>query len=115
MDLNLIIGAASAAASSKATATDSTMSMILSFAPFILIIVVFYFLMMRPQKKKEKKTQQMRESLQVGDNITTVSGVIGRVVSIKEDSIIIETGAERNKIQIKKWAIQTVDTIHDDK
>lgn len=115
MDLNFIIGAVSTATTSKAAPGDATMSMILSFAPFILIIVVFYFLLMRPQKNKEKKTQQMRESMQVGDNVTTVSGVMGRVVSIKDDSIIIETGADRNKIQIKKWAIQSVDTIHDDK
>lgn len=113
MDFNSIIGAVTTSA--KPTAQDSTLSMLITFVPFILIIVVFYFFLMRPQKKKEKKTQEMRNNLQVGDNITTVSGVIGRVVSIKEDSIIIETGADRNKIQIKKWAIQTVDTIHDDK
>jgi len=110
MDFNLIIGAATSSKNQS-----STLTMLVEFLPFILIIVVFYFLLMRPQKKKEKKTQEMRSNVQVGDNITTVSGVIGRVVSIKEDSIIIETGADRNKIQIKKWAIQTVDTIHDDK
>ncbi|HEX2938716.1 MAG TPA: preprotein translocase subunit YajC [Ruminiclostridium sp.] len=112
---NLVVGAAAASAtSSSAAASGSTAALFWSFAPFVVIIIVFYFFLIRPQRKKEKQTQQMRNSLQVGDNVTTVGGVLGRVVSIKDDSIIIETGADRSKIQIKKWAIQTVDTIHDD-
>jgi preprotein translocase subunit YajC len=113
---NLIIGAAStAAATSSATATDTTGAMLSMFLPIIAIIAIFYFFMIRPQHKKEKKVQQMRDAVQVGDNITTVGGVIGRVVTIRDDTVVIETGADRSKIQIKKWAIQTVDTLHDDK
>lgn len=108
---NLVIGATAAA--SSATATSSTSSMIMTFLPFVALIALLYFLMIRPQRKKEKQTQQMREAVQVGDNIITVGGVIGRVVSIKEDAVIIETGADRNKMQVKKWAIQTVETVHD--
>ncbi len=79
----------------------------------ILMIVLFggmYFLMIRPQKKQQKKDQEMRDSTQVGDEITTIGGIMGRVVTVKEDSLIIETGADRNKMKITRWAIQTNNT-----
>jgi preprotein translocase subunit YajC len=100
-----------------AAAKNSTdaLTMYGSLIWIVLIVVVFYFFLIRPQKKKEKKAQQLRESVQVGDNVTTAGGIMGRVVSLKEDSIVIETGADRSKMQVKKWAIQSVDTIHDDK
>ncbi|HCA30282.1 MAG TPA: preprotein translocase subunit YajC [Ruminococcaceae bacterium] len=72
-----------------------------------------YFLMIRPQKKKQKEEQKMRNSLRVGDEITTIGGITGRVLNIKEDVMVIETGADRSKMTIKKWALQSVDTIHD--
>jgi preprotein translocase subunit YajC len=105
---NLVIGAAS-----TSSASSSSASMIWTFLPFVALIALLYFMMIRPQRKKEKQTQSMREAVQVGDNIITVGGVIGRVVTIKEDAIIIETGADRSKMQIKKWAIQSVETMHD--
>lgn len=112
---NLVVGAAASASTSSAATNENTAAaMLVTFGPLILIFVLFYFFMIRPQRKKEKKVQEMRNSLQVGDNVTTVGGIIGRVVSIKEDSVVIETGADRNKIRIKKWAIQSVETIHDD-
>lgn len=77
------------------------------------IIAVMYFLMIRPQKKKQKEEQRMRESVRVGDEITTIGGICGRVVSIKEDTLVIETGADRSKMTIKKWALQSCDTVHD--
>jgi preprotein translocase subunit YajC len=73
-----------------------------------------YFLMIRPQKKKQKEEQKMRNSLRVGDEITTIGGITGRVLNIKEDDLVIETGADRTKMTIKKWALQSVNTIHDD-
>ncbi len=79
----------------------------------VLMAVLFaamYFFTIRPQKKKQKEEQQMRDSLQIGDEITTIGGIVGRVVTIKDDSIIIETGADRNKIKIMRWAIQTNNT-----
>lgn len=112
---SLVAAAAASAATttSSATATESTGAMLLELLPLIAILVLLYFIMIRPQKKKEKKTQQMRDSIQVGDNVTTIGGIIGRVVSIKDDSLIVETGADRNKLYIKKWAIQSVETLHD--
>lgn len=82
--------------------------------PFILLIAVFYFVLIRPQRKRDKETQRMRNSLQVGDEIVTVGGVVGLVVSIKEDTVVLETGGDRSKIRIKRWAVQENLTVHDD-
>lgn len=77
---------------------------------YALIIAVFYFLMIRPQSKQKKKEEDMRNTLEVGDTIVTIGGIIGRVVSIKDEDIVIETGADRNKMKIKKWAIGNNET-----
>jgi preprotein translocase subunit YajC len=103
-----------ATSSTPAAQGADAMSYLTTFLPLILIVVVFYFLMIRPQRKREKTTTAMRNNVQVGDEITTVGGVIGRIVSIKDDSLVIETGADRSKIRIKKWAVQSCDTVHDD-
>jgi len=96
--------------------TTSSASMWLTFIPLILMFVLMYFMLIRPQNKKRKAEDKMRNELQIGDEITTIGGIVGRVVSIKEDtnSVVVETGADRGKIQIKKWAIASCDTIHDD-
>lgn len=81
-----------------------------SFQIIILMVLLFvgmYFLMIRPQKKQQKKEQEIRENTQVGDEITTIGGIVGKVVTVKEDSLIIETGADKNKMKITRWAIQT--------
>ncbi len=80
------------------------------FGMIIWLVVIFgfmYFLMIRPQKKQQKKEQEIRENTQVGDEITTIGGIVGKVVTVKEDSLIIETGADKNKMKITRWAIQT--------
>ena len=79
-----------------------------------LIIVVFYFLLIRPQKKRQKEEQQMRNNLRVGDELVTIGGICGRVVNLKDDTVTIESGADRTKIVFQKSAIQTVLTKHDD-
>ena len=75
------------------------------------IIVGAYFLLFRPQSKRKKKEAAMRKNAQIGDEITTIGGICGRIVAIKEesDSVIIETGTDRNKVKLKRWAISTVD------
>ena len=96
-----------------ATATDGSMlTTILSFAPILLMLVLFYFFLIRPQQKKEKKATDMRNSIEVGDGITTIGGIVGRVVSIKEDTFILETGADRTKLRFKRWAIQEVEKLN---
>lgn len=77
------------------------------------LFVVMYFMMIRPQKKKQKEEQEMRDAIQIGDEITTIGGICGRVVTVKEDSLVIETGADRNKMKITRWAIQTNNTAED--
>ena len=84
-----------------------------SFMWFIPLIAIMYFLMIRPQKKREKAVQEMRSKIEVGDEIVTVGGIIGRVASIKDDSLVIETGSDRSKIRIMRWAVQSNNTVHD--
>ena len=90
--------------------SGSSWSMILMM---VAIFAIMYFIMIRPQKKKQKEEQTMRDNLQIGDEITTIGGIMGRVVAIKddEDAIIIETGSDRVKMKFKKWCISTVDTV----
>ena len=84
---------------------------------FILImgvmILFMYLTTIRPQKKKQKEEQAMRDNLQVGDEITTIGGIVGRVVTVKDDSLIIETGADRNKMKIMRWAISQNNTANE--
>jgi preprotein translocase subunit YajC len=79
----------------------------------VLMIVVFYFLIIRPQKKKEKAAKQLRDNLQIGDEVTTIGGITGIVTKLTEDTVVIETGGDRSKIRVKKWAISENLTIHD--
>ena len=73
----------------------------------IIMFAVFYFFVIRPENKKKKKTEEMRNSLSLGDEIITIGGMIGKIVQITEDTITFETGEDRVRIQIKKWAIST--------
>lgn len=85
---------------------DPTMSMITSFGSLALIIAVFYFFILRPQQKKDKQAQKMRSTIEVGDDVVTIGGIVGTVVSLKEDTIVIETSGDRNKMRIARWAVQ---------
>ncbi|MEE0946598.1 MAG: preprotein translocase subunit YajC [Acutalibacteraceae bacterium] len=80
----------------------------------VVIIAVMYFVMIRPQKKKQKDEQKMRESIQIGDELVTIGGIFGKVVSIKDDSIVIESVADHSKIKITKWAVSQNLTIHEE-
>ena len=80
-----------------------------SFLPIILIFVVFIVLIIVPQKKREKKVKEMLENIKPGDHIKTIGGIMGRVVSVKEDVVVIESGPEKAKIEFVKGAISTVE------
>ncbi len=114
MFTNLLRLSGDAAANGNQQGGGGWLAMLIQFAPFILIIVVMYFLMIRPQQKKQKEEQKMRNNLRVGDELTTIGGICGRVVKIKDDTVTIESGIDRTKLQFKKWAIQTVETKHED-
>ena len=79
----------------------------------VAMFAIMYFLMIRPQKKREKQEQDMRNSIEIGDEIITIGGIVGRVVTIREEDLIIETGADRNKMRIQRWAINTNKTKSD--
>ena len=80
-------------------------SSLLSYAPIVIVIIAFYFVLIRPQQKKDKEDKAMRENLDIGDEIITAGGIVGRIVSIKDDTLVIETGSDRSKIRITKWAV----------
>lgn len=80
----------------------------------VLMIVFFYFFLIRPQKKQEKEFNQMLNDLQPGDEITTKGGIIGKIVSIKEETMVIETTKERTKIRLLKSAVSKIDVKAED-
>ena len=79
----------------------------------VVMIAAMYFLMIRPQKKRQKEEQNMRDAVQIGDEITTTGGIMGRIVTVKDDSIVLETGADRTKIKFHKSAIYTNNTANE--
>lgn len=78
-----------------------------SIIMLVSVIAVFYFFMIRPENKRKKKLEQMRSALSVGDKITTIGGMVGKIVDISGDLITFETGEDRVRIQVTKWAIST--------
>lgn len=102
--LLLEASAAGAEAAGQAAAGSGMGSMLL---PMIGIVAVMYFLMIRPQKKKEKEAQAMRSNIEVGDEIITIGGIVGRVVSLKDDTIVIETGSDRSKMRLLRSAVSS--------
>ncbi len=89
-------------------------SSIMSIVLIVVMFVALYFFMIRPQKKQEREVNEMRNNLQVGDEITTIGGIIGKIVSIKEETVMIETGHDRTKIRILRTAVRNVDVHAED-
>ena len=71
----------------------------------VVMLAIFYFLLIRPENKKKKELAKMRSELTIGDEVTTIGGIIGTVCAVKEDSIVIETSADRVRVEFAKWAI----------
>ncbi len=110
MNFQFLTLADNAATTGKAAGGSSMLVMIVIYA---LIFGALYFFMIRPQKKKQKEEKLMRENLQVGDEIVTIGGIHGKVISLKEDSMVIESQVDRSKMTIARWALQTNLTVHD--
>lgn len=87
--------------------TPETLS---SLVMILVMIAIFYFLLIRPESKKKKEAAAMRASLKVGDQITTIGGIVGTICAIKEETIVMETGADRVRIEFTKWAISSKGT-----
>lgn len=98
--ITLMQGTTQGAGQTKAGSTSYIVLM-------VVLVAVMYFMMIRPQKKRQKEEQEMRASLEIGDEIITIGGIVGKVVTIREEDIIIETGADRNKMKIQRWAVNT--------
>jgi len=79
-----------------------------SLMPLLILIVLMYFLMIRPQKKKDKQIQDMRRGLQVGDEIVTIGGICGKIVKTKDETIVVQVGADKVKFEMMRWAVSTV-------
>ena len=94
------------------TTTESYLSLFFTLA---LMLVLLYFMIYRPQKKQEKKDAAMRAALEIGDQVVTIGGIVGRVVAIKEDTFVLETGSDRVKIRFTKTAISAVEKLNMDK
>ena len=93
-----------------ATGTATTAEMLMSFLPMILIIVFMIVLIYLPQKRQDKKDAAMRSSIEIGDKVTTIGGIVGTVVNVKENNLVIETGADQVRVEIAKWAMSTNET-----
>lgn len=87
---------------------------LLGLVPILLIFVAMYFFMIRPQRKQEKEASRMRDELSVGDEITTIGGIIGKVVSIKDETFVLETTKDRTRIRFLKSAVSRVDVKAED-
>ena len=93
---------------------DPTLQTVLTLVMLVGVVVVFYFFVMRPQKKQERALAQMLNDLTVGDEITTIGGIIGKVVRIKDETCVIETSKDGTKIRILKSAVKSVDVKAED-
>lgn len=111
--MEFLLDAATTGANAAAQGASAG-SMLGMFIPMILMFVILYFFMIRPQKKRDKEIQNMRSSLQIGDEVVTTGGIIGIVVSLKEDTLVIETGSDRSKVRIARWAVAQNNTVHDE-
>ena len=76
----------------------------------VIMIAIFYFILIRPENKRKKEAEQMRSSVKVGDEITTIGGIVGTVVSVKDEKFVMETGADQVRIEFAKWALSTNET-----
>ena len=97
---------------STGTSTDGTASSggsgYTTIIMLVLLVVIFYFFLIRPESKKKKKAEEMRSNLSIGDTITTIGGMIGKIVYISDDFLVFESGDDRVRIKVAKWAVSTV-------
>ncbi|MGN1457598.1 MAG: preprotein translocase subunit YajC [Acutalibacteraceae bacterium] len=100
------------ASQAQASQQASVWQMVGTIAIWVVVIAVFYFLFMRPQKKKQQQEEQLRNSIEIGDDVTTIGGIVGKIVAVREDddTFVLETASDKTKMRFKKWAISSVDT-----
>ena len=96
--------------STGTTTTGTGPDMMSTILMLVVMLGIFYFMLIRPENKRKKEAEQMRNSLKTGDKITTIGGIMGTVVSIKDDKFVIETSADQVRIEFAKWALSTNET-----
>lgn len=94
----------------EATAGDTAGGLGGMLIPLLLMLVIFYFMLIRPENKRKKEAEQMRSALKTGDKVTTIGGIQGTVVSVKDEKFVLETGADQVRIEFAKWALSTNET-----
>lgn len=113
MDTSAAAAAADASQVSQQAAQQANpWQWVLTIGIWVVVIAAAYFLFIRPQKKRQKAEEELRNSIEIGDDITTIGGIVGRVIAVKEDdeTVVIETGSDKTRMRFKKWAIASVDT-----
>lgn len=105
MSCLLLAGCMPATTGDAAASGDSTAATIQMVVSIVVLFAVFYFFMIRPERKRRKEAETMRSSLGVGDKIVTIGGIVGKIVSVNDDNIVFETGEDRVRVEIAKWAI----------
>lgn len=93
-----------------ASAPTAVGGMTSTIVMLVMMLAVFYFMLIRPENKRKKEAEQMRSAVKVGDRITTIGGICGTVVSVKDDKLVVETGADQVRIELAKWAMSTNET-----
>lgn len=97
-------------ADTSTSTVDAGASMWSTIIMLVVMIGIFYFMLIRPENKRKKEAEQMRSALKTGDKITTIGGIIGTVVSVKDDKFVIEVGADQVRLEFAKWALSTNET-----
>ena len=90
--------------------TAPTQDLLSPIIMIVLMVAVFYFMLIRPENKRKKEAEQLRSSVKTGDSITTIGGIVGIIVDVKEDRVVIETSADRVRMEIMKWGLSTNET-----
>ncbi len=112
MDGLMLLDNAAKTAGAAQAQQPNTWSTVLMFGFWALIIGAMYFILIRPQRKKQKEEEAMRSSIEIGDDVTTIGGIVGRVIAVRDDdeTFVLETGSDKTRIRFKKWAVSSIDT-----
>ena len=96
----------------SANSQPSTWQMAITLGIWVVVLVAAYFLFIFPQRKKQKQEEELRNNIEIGDDVTTIGGIVGRIISVRDDdeTVMIETGSDKTRMRFKKWAISSVDT-----
>lgn len=107
-------GGMSTSGAQQTQEVNVVVQMLTTILPIVLMVVIFYFLLIRPERKRSKKMKEMLDNLQVADEVVTTGGIIGRVLSVKEDTVLIETGSDRTRLRVLRSSIAENRTVHDE-